>query len=158
MARCRDIRPLFSGGIFSAGAYIRLEQGAEQGADAKELVYELDGTYIERLEAMRKHFRFRILPDRVGSRTCKITLLRPRHLPWSMPEAEELAHALALSQDGGVRFRFFVEDCCLQIVPSGASKEAGVRTLCQWLGISPEDAVAAGDSDEDAGMMAVTGE
>ncbi len=152
MARCRGIRHLFSGGIFSAGAYIRLEQGTE----VKERVYHLDGTYPEQLEPLKKPFRFRILPDRIGSRICKITLLRPRHLPWSLPEAEELAHALALPRDEAVRF--FAEDCCLQIVPSGASKEQGVRTLCQWLGISPQEAAAAGDSGEDDGMMAVTGE
>ena len=122
----------------------------------KERVYHLDGTYPEQLEPLKKPFRFGILPDRIGSRICKITLLRPRHLPWSLPEAEELAHALALPRDAAVRF--FAEDCCLQIVPSGASKEQGVRTLCQWLGISPQEAAAAGDSGDDDRMMAVTGE
>ncbi len=152
MVRCPTIRHLFSGGIFSAGAYIRLEQKA----GAKELVHDLDEAYMERLAPLKKHFRFRILPDRRESRLCKITLLRPGHLPWSSREVKELAGVLALSQDTAVRF--FAEDCCLQIVSSRATKEQGTRTLCQWLGIAPEEAAAAGDSGEDVGMLGVTGE
>lgn len=152
MVRCHTIRHLFSGGIFSAGAYIRLEQKA----GAKELVHDLDEAYMERLAPLKKHFRFRILSDRRENRLCKITLLRPGHLPWSSREVQELAGVLALSQDTAVRF--FAEDCCLQIVSSRASKQLGVRTLCQWLGIAPEEAAAAGDAGEDVGMLGVTGE
>ena len=41
----------------------------------------------------------------------------------------------------------------LQIVNWRASKEEGVRMICEGLGISPEEAVAAGDSPEDREMM-----
>ncbi len=54
---------------------------------------------------------------------------------------------------GGDQVRWYAQDGCLQIVNWRASKEEGVRMICEGLGISPEEAVAAGDSPEDREMM-----
>ncbi len=152
MTRCRAVRHLFSGGVFSGGAHLRLEQGD----NAKEYFWYLPETFLEHmaeLEIMKKRFRYRILLYQGNS--CdwlyKITLLRPRQLPWKEQEASELAELLSINKDSSVRY--FIEDCCLQIVSSKATKQQGVRILCQWLGISPEETAAAGDSEEDAGMI-----
>lgn len=155
MARCRHIRHLFSGGIFSGGAQIRLEQGDHK----EEIFHYLPETLLEHmaeLEDARSRFRYRILLYQNAGKLYKITLLRPGQLPWKEQEVRELAGLLALDTCPSVRY--FTEDCCFQIVSGKASKEQGVRTLCRWLGISPEETAAAGDGAEDVSMMAVTGE
>lgn len=53
--------------------------------------------------------------------------------------------------------RAFSQGNCLQIVLLEANKENGVKTICQWLGISVKEAAAAGDSQEDLEMMKLTG-
>lgn len=150
MARCRGIRHLFSGGIFSGGAQIRLEQGDH----TEEIFHYLPETLLEHmaeLEDARSRFRYRILLYRNAGKLYKITLLRPGQLPWKEREVRELAKLLSLDTCPSVRY--FTEDCCFQIVSRKASKELGVRTLCRWLGISPEETAAAGDGAEDTGML-----
>ena len=41
--------------------------------------------------------------------------------------------------------------------PAGASKAAGVRAVCERLGIDPADCVAFGDADNDAPMFDLVG-
>ena len=62
-----------------------------------------------------------------------------------------------MAVSGGKPVRFFFQGNCLQIVPFEANKENGVKTICQWLEIPVNDAAAAGDSQEDLGMMRLTG-
>lgn len=47
--------------------------------------------------------------------------------------------------------------CTLDIVPRGCDKGAGAWALCQTLRVSPNDALAIGDSEIDLPMMAVCG-
>ena len=81
----------------------------------------------------------------------KITLLRPKQKPWLSREADALWAALPKQLRRPLRH--FTEDSCLQIVSRDADKGSGVRTFCKWLGISPGEAAAAGDGDEDAPML-----
>lgn len=150
MERCRRIRHLFAGGIFAGGAHLVLESGG----DLREFFYEIDDSWVTDLSVLRSEFGFRILLyrniNKLHEPLYKATLFRPRHRSWFLQEAEEILSRLSLNMD---RIRYFIEGNCLQIVAAKADKANGVKVLCSWLGISPKDAAAAGNSDEDKGMM-----
>lgn len=151
MRRCRSVRHLFSGGVFSGGAHMLLEQDGK----GREQFHFLDEACLEGLEQWKEMFRYRILVCRKEGRLYKITLLRSLHMPWGIEEAEKLAKLLPAFQDGTVRY--FIEDRCFQIVSAGATKAEGVRTLCRWLDIPLKETIAAGDSKEDAEMLRLCG-
>lgn len=46
---------------------------------------------------------------------------------------------------------------CYDIVPSGISKRTGVELLCRMLDITPDEAAAAGDGENDYPMFAYVG-
>ena len=46
----------------------------------------------------------------------------------------------------------------MQVIPAGASKENGVKIICQKIGISPKQAAAVGDSAEDESMLLLCSE
>lgn len=145
MERCRDIRHLFAGGIFAGGAHLVLNQEAH-----REYFYEIDDEWLSGLQPIKKRFQFRVLTYRNSGKLYKVTLLRPGHRPWVRQEAEEVMRCIDFESD---RLRYYIEENCLQIAAVDACKVNGVRMLCQWLGISPKDAAAAGDSKEDKQMM-----
>lgn len=143
MERCRNIRHLFAGGIFAGGAHLVLEQ-----AERKEFFYALEDSWLAKLLDLNKEFRFRVLTYRNRGKLYKVTLLRPVHKPWIRQEAETIVSRIDLK---GIRC--YIEGNRLQIVAAGADKVSGVKVLCGWMGISPGEAAAAGDSDEDREMM-----
>ncbi len=147
LRRCREIRHWFYGGVFAGGAHVCLEKDGKR----REYFYELDRTVLCRLDNIRGRFGFRVLAYEAGGRLYKLTLLRPAAKPWGREEAEELADFL--EPECRKNIRWIREENCLQIVASGASKAAGVRMMCQWLGIGLWETAAAGDSPEDAEMM-----
>ncbi len=151
--RCRDVWHLFSGGVFAGGGHVVLEQ--ERGQEKREIFYPLDRKWVEILRREASGCRARVLVYEEKGQVYKITLLRPGHLPWKEEEMRALARKCDEDEEG--RIRLFMEGNCLQAVSSQASKARGVRTLCGWLGIPPEDAVAAGDSGEDEEMMRLWG-
>ncbi len=146
--RCRKIRHLFAGGIFAGGAHLVLEEGL----DVREYFYELEDTWVTALSVLEKKFAFRVLAYRHRDTLYKITLLRPKHRPWDRQQAETVMNCLTPDK---TKIRYFIEKNCLQIVSWEADKRGGVEKLCSWLGISPKDTAAAGDSDEDEGMLAL---
>ena len=167
MKHCYSIRHLFNGGIFSGGAHIRLEAAGEYERSAavwqtisknvekgKEYFLWLEETLLPYFLSMQRKYCYRVLAYGRDDRFYKLTLLRSRHKPWKRQEAEEIFRDVPASGDS---IRFFIEGKCLQIVCEKADKAEGVKRLCQWLDISPEEAVAVGDSEEDAGMMALCG-
>lgn len=86
----------------------------------------------------------------------KITLIRPRHRKWREEEVRALTARLCPEETGeGKKIRCFAENHCLQIVSAEATKAAGVRMLCGWMGVSLKDVAAEGDSEEDREMMAL---
>ncbi len=168
MKRCRYIRRLFQGGIFAGGAHIRLEyeQNAGEGMEScseadidslkrgKEYFAWLDEQVGEYFTTLKRKYHFNILTYKQRGKTYKITLLRPKQRKWEAEEAEEM---MAQAPEYGEQIRYYIEGNCLQIVAGKADKASGVKTLCRWLGISPEEVVAIGDSEEDKGMMALCG-
>ena len=153
--RCQRIWHLFSGGVFSGGAQICMttnEANGRNGTENRSFFYELEEEILLALER-RKADGYRILKYRNAGRLYKITLCRAARRSWSAGEAEEICGDLLLEY----RARYLIEGHCLQIISDRADKAAGVRMICSWLGISPNEAFAAGDSPEDFGMCALCG-
>ena len=148
---CGRAGRFFSGGIFAGGAHILLEKDGEK----KEWFSFLDKSVPPALKSLQEKFSFRALTCENGGKAYKVTLLRPFRKPWKRREAEEVF--TALPDACRKNLRYFVEGCCLQIVDAKADKEKGVRMLCGFLGIRPEDAFAMGNSEEDAGMIKLCG-
>ncbi len=146
MERCRQIRHLFSGGVFLGGAHVVLE--GEAGG--WEQVQGLEEGCLSVLEGLRARMRCRVLAYRRGKELCKVTLLRPGAASWNGQEIKEVSDCL-LSQRI-TKVRVFSERNCLQVAAEHATKENGVRLLCRRLGIRPGEAVSAGDGEEDRGM------
>lgn len=161
--RCRKIWHLFSGGIFAGGAHLLMkkagadgmgeEKGKEEDGEWGEVFYFLEEALLGKLEALKRKYFFRILAIRKNDKIYKITLLRPYHKDWEESEPEELFGTIWEKAGQGVRY--FMEGNCLQIVAKEATKANGIRTLCQWMNIEPEDTYAVGDSKEDEEMMRV---
>ena len=146
MERCRQIRHLFSGGVFLGGAHVVLE--GEAGG--WEQVQGLEEGCLSVLEGLRARMRCRVLAYRRGKELCKVTLLRPGAASWNGQEIKEVSDCL-LSQRI-TKVRVFSERNCLQVAAEHATKENGVRLLCRRLGIRPGETVSAGDGEEDRGM------
>lgn len=116
----------------------------------------LDRRWPEWLGSFKQKYSFRILTCREKERLYKITLFRSSHRPWEGREAGELF--AALPEEGREEARYFIEGNCLEIVSAKADKAQGVKTLCNWIGVSPRDAFAAGDSKEDEEMVRLCGQ
>ena len=149
--RCMPICRYFSGGIFAAGAHLRLMNGARE----KEYFHCLDESCIPDLQSAARRYHFRILSCRSNGRCYKLTLLRAHRRPWDSAQAGEVF--LQIPDSTRKNLRYFIEDNCLQITAKGVDKAYGVQKICAWLGIRPQEAYAAGDSSEDLCMMQMTG-
>ncbi len=145
---CREICHMFQGGIFAGGAHLVWKDGDQ----VLEYVYELKEDELLGLERERASWHYRILWYKRNGQLYKVTLLRSRQKPWKMEEAEELLRRCLPKQ---CKIRYIIEGACLQIVNQGADKVSGVRMLCDWMKIAPEQTVAVGDSKEDVEMMAL---
>ena len=119
--------------------------------EKKECFYFLDGEFISVLRTIKRKYGFRILTYKYREKIYKITLLRPLGRPWMEWEAKEVFDLLPPSSEKSLRY--YVEGRCLQITAAKADKAEGVKLFCQWLGISPGEIFAAGNSGEDAEMM-----
>ena len=166
--RCQNIWHLFSGGVFAAGAHIVLRSQKEQciwgrqqiqegtGTRERTFFYALDEQVIGYIQPVQKAFSARMLVYRANDGRCyKITLLRARQIQWSEKEAEQVRQCLPHQLSKTVRC--LVEGHCMQIVAAQASKAAGVRMVCGWLGIGLEHVFAAGDASEDVQMKKMCG-
>lgn len=145
--RCREIRHLFQGGIFAGGAHLLWDGPREK----KECFYFLDKELISVLGNIKRKYGFRILTYKCREQIYKITLLRPLGRPWKKWEAKEILDLLPTSS--GKLLRYYIEERCLQVTAAKADKAEGVKLFCQWLGISPREIFAVGDSGEDVKMM-----
>lgn len=144
--RCSSIIHLFRGGVFACGAHILMWKDGEK----QEFFYQLEAALLLELMPLQSVYHFRILKYQNGAELYKVTLLRPTRKPWRIQEAEELIDQLGAYKSA---VRYLLEGHCLQIVSIKADKAGGVEMLCRWLGISPKEAVAAGDSMLDKKMI-----
>lgn len=149
--RCREIWRMFEGGVFGGGGHVvwRGQNGIQ------EKLYPIGETYCQALKKLGENFGSRILVYKRKGIVYKVTFLRPKKKGWKKEEAREAIRQCQSVCKGEVRG--FVEGHCLEIVAKDAGKAEGVRILCDWLGISLADAVAAGDSPEDEEMVRMCG-
>lgn len=148
--RCQKVWHMFAGGIFAGGAHVLLNQEGQR----REHFYFLDEGWVSRLKPWEKKYGFRALAFRKEGRLYKLTLFRPLARPWDKTDAEKIR--LSLGPEGQGEIRWIREENCLQLVAARAGKAKGVRMVCGWLGISPAEAAAAGDSEEDQEMIRLT--
>ena len=132
--------------MFACGAHILMWKDGEK----QEFFYQLEAALLLELMPLQSVYHFRILKYQNGAELYKVTLLRPTRKPWRIQEAEELIDQLGAYKSA---VRYLLEGHCLQIVSIKADKAGGVEMLCRWLGISPKEAVAAGDSMLDKKMI-----
>lgn len=143
--RCRQIWTLFSGGVFAGGAHILFPK------EGRESFHYLDTLDLTELLQLKQVLRFRMLTYKNCGRIYKITLCRPIRLPWEEGELQAVRDAFSNRNAEGIRV--FAEGSCLQIVAKKADKAEGVRMLCKWMDILPNEAAAAGNAPEDAKML-----
>ena len=117
----------------------------------REKLYPINETYHQTLKELGESLGCRVLIYKKEALAYKITFLRPGKKGWKAKEGEEAVRQCQERCEKQVRG--FLEGQCLEIVAAGAGKGEGVRVLCRWLGISPADAAAAGDSPEDQEMI-----
>ena len=85
--------------------------------------------------------------DMAKAEAYKITLVKRHNGVWK--EQERLKAAEILSSGD---HRIFVENNCMEIIAANVDKGTGVRQICSWLGIRPEEAIAVGNGREDKAM------
>lgn len=146
-SRCREIGQYFCGGIFAGGAHVLVEQAGKR----QEHFYRLECGSLSRLEGLKKEFGFRILEYCDKEIRYKLTLFRQKNRQWSREEARQMMKALEPQYRSKVRW--IREGHCLQLVAKEATKENGVRMICDWLGIALSEIAAVGNSPEDEAMM-----
>ncbi|WP_124067243.1 HAD hydrolase family protein [Clostridium sp. E02] len=150
--RCRDIFPLFRGGIFSGGAHVVLNAKASQVE--KELYLPLDPLILPILEKKQGEFGCRLRIFQEKDLVYMLTLEKPASRTWRDLERTQIEETLKLKSK---KFRCFIKKNCLYIVASKANKKNGVMTLCNWLSIQPTDCCAAGHDMEDIPMTSICG-
>lgn len=148
--RCREIWPLFEGGIFSGGAHLVWKEDGK----TKELVRLIKKRGLELLKKAAGRFHARLLSYETKGALYKITLVRSVRAPWTEEEKEDIAGVCRSLW--GEEVRLLIEGRCLEITAAEAKKEEGVRFLCSRLNLAPQETAAAGDSPEDEAMIRVT--
>ncbi len=160
---------LFQGAVFASGAYVWMrtkeEVGTEddsgekrKGAAGREVIHPVDLKELPRLTELAAQCRAGVRVYRIRGREAdaerdtayKITLVKRHNSVWQEQERQRAAEIL---QTG--TYRIFVEKNCLEIIAAHVDKGTGVREICGWLGIRPEEAITVGNDREDRAMRPV---
>ncbi len=160
---------LFQGAVFASGAYVWMrtkEEGGKadgsgekrKGAAVREVIHPVDLKELPRLTELAAQCRAGVRVYRIRGREAdaerdtayKITLVKRHNSVWQEQERQRAAEIL---QTG--TYRIFVEKNCLEIIAAHVDKGTGVREICGWLGIRPEEAIAVGNDREDRAMRPV---
>ena len=160
---------LFQGAVFASGAYVWMrtkEEGGKaddsgekrKGAAGREVIHPVDLKELPRLTELAAQCRAGVRVYRIRGREAdaerdtayKITLVKRHNSVWQEQERQRAAEIL---QTGA--YRIFVEKNCLEIIAAHVDKGTGVREICGWLGIRPEEAIAVGNDREDRAMRPV---
>ena len=160
---------LFQGAVFASGAYVWMrtkEEGGKaddsgekrKGAAGREVIHPVDLKDLPRLTELAAQCRAGVRVYRIMGREAdaerdtayKITLVKRHNSVWQEQERQRAAEIL---QTG--TYRIFVEKNCLEIIAAHVDKGTGVREICGWLGIRPEEAIAVGNDREDRAMRPV---
>ena len=71
--------------------------------------------------------------------------------------ADEISDIIRKSGIGGIEVRDFIWDGYLFINRNGMGKARGVKILCEYFGVSPDEVVAFGDENNDIDMLEFVG-
>ena len=160
---------LFQGAVFASGAYVWMrtkEEGGKaddsgekrKGAAGREVIHPVDLKELPRLTELAAQCRAGVRVYRIRGREAdaerdtayKITLVKRHNSFWQEQERQMAAEILKTGA-----YRIFVEKNCLEIIAAHVDKGTGVREICGWLGIRPEEAIAVGNDREDRAMRPV---
>ncbi len=160
---------LFQGAVFASGAYVWMRTKEEsgkadgsgekrKGAADREVIHPVDLKELPLLTELAARCRAGVRVYRKRNREAdaerdtayKITLVKRHNSVWQEQERQMAAEIL---QTGA--YRIFVEKNCLEIIAAHVDKGTGVREICGWLGIRPEEAIAVGNDREDRAMRPV---
>lgn len=160
---------LFQGAVFASGAYVWMRTKEEsgkadgsgekrKGAADREVIHPVDLKELPLLTELAAQCRAGVRVYRKRNREAdaerdtayKITLVKRHNSFWQEQERQRAAEIL---QTGA--YRIFVEKNCLEIIAAHVDKGTGVREICGWLGIRPEEAIAVGNDREDRAMRPV---
>ena len=160
---------LFQGAVFASGAYVWMrtkEEGGKaddsrekrKGAAGREVIHPVDLKELPRLTELAARCSAGVRVYRIRGREAdaerdtayKITLVKRHNSVWQEQERQMAAEIL---QTGA--YRIFVEKNCLEIIAAHVDKGTGVREICGWRGIRPEEAIAVGNDREDRAMRPV---
>ena len=117
---------------------------------SKEQVNPLEAGQLSELRKFAEGAGARMRIYRKNGIVYKVTLVKPSRSVWKGQELQGAAVLLA-----GADCRVFAERHCLEIIGKGLDKGTGVREICGWLGIRPEEALAMGNDREDEAMERV---
>ncbi len=164
--RLREDMDLFQGAVFASGAYVWMRTKEEGGqaagreerskrVEGREVIHPVDLKEFPRLRelaaqcsaAVRIYRKRGREVDMAKAEAYKITLVKRHNGVWK--EQERLKAAEILSSGD---HRIFVENNCMEIIAANVDKGTGVRQICSWLGIRPEEAIAVGNGREDKAM------
>lgn len=147
---------LFQGAVFACGAYVRLnpERDREDCGQrvCREAVHPVETDRLPGLMEFAKDMKGRVRIYRKNHAVYKITITKGHNCRWKEPECERITELLAQTD-----CRVFAEKNCLEIIGKGLDKGSGIRELCGWLGIMPEETLAVGNDREDEAMKRVCG-
>lgn len=147
---CQNILHLFDGGIFAGGAHVHLKPKGRR--KLKEIYSPLNPFILPILKEKQPEYGYRLRVYQNGEIPYKITLEKPYSHTWREDEMDSLKQLLPANT-----FRFIQTENYLQIISSKTDKGSGMKKLCEWLGISTRDCVAAGNSTEDLPMLRISG-
>lgn len=140
--RCRELFPLFDGGVFGGGSHIRLEQGRQE-------CIPLDLSWRSSIEPLQQSIGFQLrLYKKMGIVYKAVLTKLPSSSGWTEEETQAIAALLP-----STLCSLHPEYRRIQILPKGAHKAAGAALLCSWLGLTLKDCAAAGNSAEDLPLL-----
>ncbi len=167
--RLGDDLDLFQGAVFASGAYVWMRTMEEAGkadgrgekpkdVEDREVIHPVDLKELPRLTELaaqcsagvRIYRKREREVDTAKETAYKITLVKRHNGVWKEQECQKAAEILS----NGTH-RIFVEKNCLEIIAGHVDKGTGVREICGWLGIRPEEAIAVGNDREDKAMWQV---
>ncbi len=152
MRKVNGIRSLLAGGVYACGGRCMIKKYREEGT-CWETVADMECSWIENLETIRKKYGFRIHIYQKENQVYKVTLHFPRRKTDRSGSVVEYLQKVVSEIDLPKNCRWFMEDSCIEIIRSDRGKLEGVLEIMQEMGYGKEEVFVAGDSSEDEQML-----
>ncbi len=144
MKKIRPIAPVIRGGVFAGGGRLRIV-GKTESKPVWEQIEEMSEDVVAFVERLQSQYAFRFRVYRKGKLPYKIVI----HF-WVREIPQIVLREIAKLQ----RFcHVIIEDDKVEITAAGASKWSGVQKVCREMGVSLEEVVVFGNSENDLEMI-----